>query len=220
MPGVTAQISLPARYTPLRHLANGGMAAVWAAHDDLLGREVAVKLLAPQFVGDVAAKARFEREARAAASLSSHPNVVTIYDVAEHEGRPLIVMELFAEGTVADRMRDGMAERNQALDWIDQAAAGLDAAHAGGVVHRDVKPANLLLEGPRLAVADFGIARVAWETSVTQTGQVLGTAAYISPEQAEGSSGSATYAPQRLTGVITASQGRQTCLSASTFLVE
>ena len=191
MSGVTLNLALPERYTPLRHIANGGMAGVWAAHDSVLGRDVAIKLLAEQFLTDVAAKARFEREARAAASLSSHPNVVTIYDVAEHEGRPMIVMELFSDGTVADALRRGPVPREQALDWLAQAAEGLDAAHAEGVVHRDIKPANLLIDGQRLGVADFGIARVAWETSVTQTGEVLGTAAYISPEQAEGRPGSA-----------------------------
>jgi tetratricopeptide (TPR) repeat protein len=189
----TSSPSLPDRYAPIRHIANGGMAGVWAADDRVLGREVAIKLLAEQFVGDVAAKARFEREARAAASLSSHPNVVTIFDVAEHAGRPFIVMELLNGGTVADALRreSRRVPRERALDWLAQAAEALDAAHAHGIVHRDVKPANLLTEGKRLAVADFGIARIAWETGVTQTGEILGTAAYISPEQAQGRPASA-----------------------------
>jgi serine/threonine-protein kinase len=189
MPPVSpARISLPDRYKVVRHIANGGMAGVWEAHDELLDRSVAVKVLAQHLSEDERARKRFEREARAAAGLSSHPNVVTIYDVAEHDGRAFMVMELMRGGSVADVLRRGEEiETQRALRWLREAASGLDAAHAAGVIHRDVKPANLLLdERDRLGIGDFGIARLAWEEQVTQTGQVLGTAAYLAPEQAMG----------------------------------
>jgi serine/threonine protein kinase len=187
-PVSAARISLPDRYKVIRHIANGGMAGVWEAHDELLDRAVAVKVLAQHLSEDERARARFEREARAAAGLSSHPNVATIYDVGEHEGRAFIVMELMRGGSVADVLRrEERIEHQRALRWLGEAASALDAAHAAGIVHRDVKPANLLLdERDRLAIGDFGIARLAWEEQVTQTGQVLGTAAYLAPEQAMG----------------------------------
>jgi serine/threonine-protein kinase len=195
-PASTARVSLPDRYRVNRHLANGGMASVWEAHDDLLDRDVAVKVLAPHLGEDDAARRRFAREARAAAGLSTHPNVVTIYDVGEHGGRTYMVMELMRGGSLADRLRRGdEIPHEDALRWLGEAAAGLDAAHEAGVVHRDIKPANLLLdERGRLAIGDFGIARVAETTAaqqLTATGQVLGTAAYISPEQAVGEGASA-----------------------------
>ena len=184
----TARISLPERYRVVRHVANGGMASVWEAQDELLGRPVAVKLLASHLSEDERARRRFQREARAAAGLSNHPNVVTIYDVGEHEGRTFMVMELLSNGTVADKLREGgKVSPDTALRWLHDAASALDAAHAAGVVHRDVKPANMLLDDHgRLAIADFGIARLALEDQLTATGTVLGTAAYISPEQAVG----------------------------------
>jgi serine/threonine-protein kinase len=163
------------------------MAMVYAAHDEVLDRPVAVKVLAEHLSEDDAARQRFQREARAAAALSSHPNVVTVFDVGEHEGRSFIVMELRRGGTIGDVMGKGKVAQLTALQWLRDAASALDAAHEGGVTHRDIKPANLLLdENQRLAVADFGIARLAWEQQVTATGQVLGTAAYLSPEQATG----------------------------------
>ena len=186
-------IELPDRYRVLRHIASGGMASVWEAEDLLLGRHVAVKVLGAQFAADRSARARFQREARTAAQVSDQTHVVTIYDVGEHGDDAFIVMEHFAGGTVADRLRAaqgtgvGRVPRGTALRWLREAAAGLDVAHAAGIVHRDVKPANLLLDAQgRLAVGDFGIARLADDTQMTQTGQVLGTAAYIAPEQALG----------------------------------
>jgi eukaryotic-like serine/threonine-protein kinase len=189
MPPVTqARIALPDRYRVVRHIANGGMASVWAAEDELLGRLVAVKVLAPGYAADASARRRFEREARAAARVSDHPNVVTIYDVAEHDGQAFIVMEHFSGGTVAERLRRPQAvPRGAAIRWLEGAASALDYAHSCDLVHRDVKPGNLLLDGAgRIAVADFGIARIASDTAMTKTGQVLGTAAYLSPEQALG----------------------------------
>jgi len=184
-------IELPKRYRVARHIASGGMASVWEAQDLLLRRTVAVKVLGAHFDLDSGARERFQREARTSAQLSDR-HIVTIYDIGEHREHAFIVMEYFAGGTVADRLRaarDGGAgvPRTTALRWLREAADGLDVAHAAGIVHRDVKPANLMLDAhDRLAVGDFGIARLADDTQMTQTGQVLGTAAYLSPEQALG----------------------------------
>ena len=189
---LASKIDLPERYRVARHIASGGMASVWEAEDLLLGRVVAVKVLGAQYAPDPDARARFQREARTAAQVSDQSHVVTIFDIGEHGSNAFIVMEYFAGGTVADRLRSARdagerVPRETALLWLRQAAAGLDVAHAAGIVHRDVKPANLLLDANgRLAVADFGIARLADDTQMTKTGQVLGTAAYISPEQALG----------------------------------
>jgi eukaryotic-like serine/threonine-protein kinase len=188
MPATEQRVSLPPRYRVVRHIASGGMASVWAAEDELLGRLVAVKLLSHAYDADERARKRFLREARAAARLGDCRHVVTVYDIGEHDDRAYMVMEYFAGGTVAQRLRKGRRlPRPLALRWLRETAIALDCAHEHDVVHRDVKPANLLLdEHGRLAVGDFGIATVASEASVTQTGTVLGTAAYISPEQARG----------------------------------
>ena len=180
-------VELPERYEVARLIGVGGMAAIWAAEDRVLRRSVAIKVLAEQFAEEPKFVERFQREARTAASLSVHPHVVTIYDVGEHLGRPFIVMEHLSGGTFADRMSSGRPARADALRWLGEAADALDFAHSKGVVHRDVKPRNLLFDGlDRLVVADFGIARAAFEEQLTATGEVLGTAAYISPEQALG----------------------------------
>src|SRR4051812_26786849 len=188
MPATEQRVSLPPRYRVLRHIADGGMASVWAAEDELLGRLVAVKVLSRAYEADERARRRFLREARAAAKLGDSRHVVTVYDIGEHDDRAFMVMEHFAGGTVADRLRGRrVPPRPLALRWLRETAIALDCAHGHDVVHRDVKPANLLLDRHgRLAVGDFGIATVASEAALTQTGQVLGTAAYISPEQARG----------------------------------
>jgi serine/threonine-protein kinase len=163
------------------------MGQVYRATDSALERTVAVKLLADRYVRDDDARARFRREGLAAARLSAAPNVVTIFDVAEHRGRPLIVMEFLEGGSVYERLRNGRVSREQALAWLDQAAIALDEAHANGVVHRDVKPANLLLDGDgNVRVSDFGIASATGADTLTSPGMVLGTAGYLSPEQARG----------------------------------
>ena len=149
---------------------------------------MAVKLLSDRYAADVGIRERFKREALAAARLSGEAGAVTIFDVGEWEGRPFIVMEYLAGGSLEDRLRrDGAQPPARALAWLEQAAAALDAAHRHGIVHRDVKPANLLLdERGELRVADFGIASAAGMDSMTLTGTVLGTAGYLSPEQAQG----------------------------------
>src|SRR5436305_4820383 len=185
------QIQLPERYRVLHRVATGGMAPVYAAAADVLGREVGIKVLAEALAADDSARRRFTREARAAARVSDHPNVVTIYDIGESGDDPpvaFIVMELLTGGTLNERLRSGAPiPHSVALGWLEQAAAAIDAAHAQDIVHRDVKPANLLLDPQgTLKVADFGIATLASEAPLTQTGQVVGTAAYLSPEQALG----------------------------------
>jgi eukaryotic-like serine/threonine-protein kinase len=183
---------LPERYHVLEQIAVGGMGSVWLADDRLLGRQVAVKVLAEQFASQPLFVKRFEREARTAAGLSGHPNVITIYDVGEHDGRPFIVMAHLPGGSVRDRTKPGAVARADAVAWIRDAADGLDFAHARGVVHRDVKPRNLLFDVQgRVVVADFGIARAAYEESLTASGELLGTASYIAPEQAMGEAATA-----------------------------
>jgi serine/threonine protein kinase len=163
------------------------MGEVYRATDTALQRTVAVKLLADRYAQQDEARARFHREALAAARLSATPNVVTVFDVAEHEGRPLIVMEYLEGGSVYERLRDDRVPREQALAWLEQTADALDRAHASGVVHRDVKPANLLLDrDANVHVSDFGIASASGADMLTAPGTVLGTAGYISPEQARG----------------------------------
>jgi eukaryotic-like serine/threonine-protein kinase len=191
--GVERELGLPGRYEPLRHIAAGGMASVWCARDQALGRNVAIKLLAERFADDEAGASRFMREARAAARLSGHPNVVMIYDVGETdpgvgEGpRAFIVMEYLAGGTVADALRVDSVRRVHTVKWLHEASSALDYAHSRGVLHRDIKPANLLLDRDRtLHVGDFGIARLGTEDTITGTGQVLGTASYLAPERALG----------------------------------
>ncbi len=187
-------VVLPDRYEPIRRVASGGMAWVWCARDRTLDRRVAIKLLAEPYAHDEVAARRFKREARAAARLSGHSNVVMIYDVGQAEpsdesprGRPFIVMEYLAGGTVADALRLGTADRATALRWLHQAAAALDYAHARDVIHRDVKLSNFLLDRDRvLHVADFGIAQLGTEDTLTVAGQVLGTAGYLAPERALG----------------------------------
>jgi tRNA A-37 threonylcarbamoyl transferase component Bud32 len=185
----TAANVVPPRYTSVEAVARGGMGEIFKACDSALGRDVAVKLLAEDYARDPALRARFTREALAAARLSHDPHTVTIFDVGEWNERPYIVMEYVAGGTIADRLREGRHDPGESLRWLEQAAAALDAAHDRGVVHRDVKPANLLLTADGdVRVADFGIASAAGLTSVTETGSILGTIGYLAPEQALGGS--------------------------------
>ena len=178
---------LPDRYRDPQLIARGGMGEVYRAEDGDLSRVVAVKVLSERFADDEAIRARFTREALAAARLSHAPSTVTIFDVGAHEGRPYIVMEHLPGGSLADRLAQGPQPVGRSLEWLGQAAAALDAAHASGIVHRDVKPANLLLDAKDcVKVADFGVASAAGLGSFTETGTVLGTAGYLSPEQARG----------------------------------
>jgi serine/threonine-protein kinase len=178
------------RYVIERRLGAGGMSTVFMAMDTVLERRVAVKLLAEHLADDEAFVARFRREAVAAARLQ-HPNIVQVFDsgLDEASDRHYIVMEYVEGPSCADLLRDrrqlGVEE---SVGIVRDACHGLDYAHRAGVVHRDVKPGNLLIasESGTTKLADFGIAKAAEQTRITQVGSVLGTAAYLSPEQASG----------------------------------
>jgi len=179
---------LPPRYRDPEQIGRGGMGDIYRATDSVLGRVVAIKILADRHARDESVRERFTREALSAARLSGEPNTVTIYDVGEHDDRPYIVMEYLGGGSLDDVLRSGgAASPERVFTWLEEAGRALDAAHREGVVHRDVKPANLMLDGEgHVHVADFGIASSAGMDSLTMTGTVLGTAGYFAPEQAQG----------------------------------
>jgi eukaryotic-like serine/threonine-protein kinase len=175
------------RYRVVRPLGHGGMASVYLAEDRELDRPVAIKRLAENLAADPEFRRRFEREACLAAPLS-HPNIVAVYDVGEEDGRPFIVMEYVEGESVAEALR--RAERFPVAESIRialDACAGLAAAHAAGLVHRDIKPHNLLIAPDgTVKIADFGLARSLEGTFLTDHGTVMGTAAYLAPEQLDG----------------------------------
>jgi eukaryotic-like serine/threonine-protein kinase len=179
---------LAERYLLEELVGTGGMSSVFRAHDQLLDRKVALKVLHQQYSDDADYVERFRREARSVASLS-HPNIVTVIDRGEHQGRQFIVFE-YVDGENLKRLieRSGPLPVEQALEVAIQIARGLSFAHQEGLVHRDVKPQNVLLNGDgRAKVTDFGIARsLDVKHGLTQTGTVLGTSDYIAPEQAQG----------------------------------
>ncbi|MDX6517794.1 MAG: eukaryotic-like serine/threonine-protein kinase [Gaiellaceae bacterium] len=170
------------RYRLEQKIGDGGMSEVWLATDLELDRPVALKLLAPN-----ADRQRFEREARAAAALS-HPNINQLFDFGEVEGRPYMVLEFLPGGTLEDQLLDDRPLPDEQTGRIARdLAAGLADAHAHGLIHRDLKPSNVLFDSEgRAKIADFGIAHMGDGGTLTEAGTVLGTAAYISPEQAAG----------------------------------
>ena len=177
------------RYRLIAIEGEGGMATVWRAMDEQLGREVAVKILRPQFGADPGFAARFRNEARAAGALS-HPNVVQVYDFGTdvESGDQYIVMQLVEGQDLATVLRErGPLEVDEAVSIGASVADALDAAHRAGLIHRDIKPGNILLTpGGRTLVADFGISRAVAEASMTVTGTTIGSVHYFSPEQAAG----------------------------------
>jgi tRNA A-37 threonylcarbamoyl transferase component Bud32 len=182
-----AQQVLSERYKVEATLGEGGMARVYRGTDQVLGRTVAIKVLADRYAADDKFLTRFRREAQAAAALS-HPNVVAVFDTGDDGQDHYIVMELVDGDTLADVLkRQGTLDPDRAAAIGEDVATALHAAHDRGLVHRDVKPGNVMIDRDgRIKVMDFGIARAAAEDTLTQTGTVLGTAAYLSPEQARG----------------------------------
>ena len=175
-------------YVVLENIGQGGMGIVLKALDERLGRIVAIKMLSPALASTALARRRFEREARAAAAVC-HEHVVTIHAVDEDAGRPYLVMQFVAGQSLQERInRDGALGVEEVLRIGMQVASGLAAAHTQGLVHRDIKPANLLLENGagRVKITDFGLARAIDDASITESGVVLGTPHYMSPEQARG----------------------------------
>ncbi|MFE5536932.1 serine/threonine-protein kinase [Streptomyces sp. NPDC056519] len=182
---------LAGRYRLGRLLGQGGMGAVWRAHDEQLERDVAVKeLRLPEHLGEAQRQngiARLDREARAAARLK-HPGIITVHDrVTGPDGRPWIVMELVEGGSLADLVEaQGPLTPQRAGEVGRQVAAALGAAHRMGITHRDIKPANILLEGDRVVLTDFGIAALEGDATLTATGMIMGTPAFMAPEQVRG----------------------------------
>jgi serine/threonine protein kinase len=183
-------------YRILRHLGSGGMGQVYAAEDERLHREVAIKFISPGRAADESARRRFEREAQAASALN-HPNICTIFEVSEHEGQPFLVMELLDGQDLTQVCAAGPVEISSLLKWGAEITDALAGAHARGIVHRDIKPGNVFVTSRGDAkVLDFGLAKLGQseltecsETlslAATAAGSVMGTVAYMSPEQARG----------------------------------
>jgi len=175
------------KYEIVRTLGKGAMGQVYVAHDTILERDVALKVMMPGIADDPDLKARFEREARAVARMS-HPNVVTVFDLGYHtDGSPYIAMELLKGRDLAKAMRETpplSLERKVSI--LVQVLQGLAHAHQAGIIHRDVKPANIFLnDDGAVKIMDFGVARLT-TASMTGTGSVVGTADYMSPEQVQG----------------------------------
>ncbi len=183
----TSGLTFGGRYQLLSRVAIGGMGEVWQATDLVIGRTVAIKILKDEYLGDPGFLERFRAEARHAA-LVNHEGIANVYDYGEEEGSAYLVMELVpgeALSTILERERTLPAD--QVLDFVAQTAMALHAAHQAGLVHRDIKPGNLLITPDgRVKITDFGIARIADQVPLTATGQVMGTVQYLSPEQASG----------------------------------
>src|SRR5690606_26170019 len=183
----TQGVSFGGRYELQSRIAIGGMGEVWEATDHVIGRIVAIKILKDEYMGDPGFLERFRAEARHAA-LVNHEGIASVFDYGEENGSAFLVMELVpgeALSTILER--DGALSADKTLDIVAQTAAALQAAHAAGLVHRDIKPGNLLITPDgRVKITDFGIARIADQVPLTATGQVLGTVQYPPPEQASG----------------------------------
>ena len=187
----TAGLTFGGRYRLNSRIAIGGMGEVWNATDLVIGRTVAIKILKDEYLGDPTFLERFRSEARHAA-LVNHEGIANVYDYGEEEGSAFLVMELVpgeALSTILER--EHALPTDRVLDIVAQTAAALHAAHSAGLVHRDIKPGNLLITPDgRVKITDFGIARIADQVPLTATGQVMGTVQYLSPEQASGQSAS------------------------------
>jgi len=185
-------------YEIVAAIGAGGMGEVYRARDTRLGRDVAIKVLPSEFAADPDRLRRFEQEARAASALN-HPNIVVVHDVGSHEGTPYLVEELLEGESLRERLRGGALPARKALELAGQVASGLAAAHERGIVHRDLKPENLFVtKDGHVKILDFGVAKLqpaprertgeaaATVVDTTQPGEVIGTVAYMSPEQVRG----------------------------------
>ncbi len=193
------------RYVRRHRIATGGMGEVWLAHDDVLHREVAVKYLKREYSEDEGFHTRFLTEARTAASLH-HPGIATVFDFGESEtedGLPFLVMEYVEGRTLSEILTGGALDPATAREYIHQAATALAEAHSRDLVHRDIKPGNLLVTDDGVVkITDFGIARAGDGMALTETGQLIGTPSYISPEQAEGRAATPASDVYALGGVL------------------
>jgi serine/threonine-protein kinase len=173
-------------YKILEKIGEGGMGVVYKAEDTKLKRTVALKFLPPEFMRDKEAKERFIQEAQAAAALN-HPNICTVYEIDEADGHTFIAMEYLEGQSLKDKISSGALEIEEALDTAVHIAEGLQEAHENGIVHRDIKPANIMLTNRGQAkIMDFGLAKLEWGVDLTKTATIMGTVAYMSPEQAKG----------------------------------
>ena len=173
-------------YKITEKLGEGGMGVVYKAEDTKLKRKVAIKFLAPHLVRDEEGRKRFEREAMAAAALD-HPNVCTVYEIDEADGRTFIVMAFLEGQPLSERIQEGPLKLTEALSIAIQMAEGLEAAHEKGITHRDIKPDNVMVDAKgRAIIMDFGLARLTEASRLTRADQTMGTVAYMSPEQAQG----------------------------------
>ncbi|NNC12622.1 serine/threonine protein kinase [Planctomonas sp. JC2975] len=189
----TAGLTFGGRYELQSRIAVGGMGEVWQATDLVIGRQVAIKILKDEYLGDPTFLERFRSEARHAA-LVNHEGIANVFDYGEEDGSAFLVMELVPGEALSNILeREHTLSTDKVLDIVAQTAAALHAAHAAGLVHRDIKPGNLLITPDgRVKITDFGIARIADQVPLTATGQVMGTVQYLSPEQASGHPASPT----------------------------
>jgi serine/threonine-protein kinase len=179
---------LQERFHIVREVARGSMGTIYAAEDQRLGREVAIKVPRDALISDAKFLERFRREALAAASLA-HPNIASVFDYGDQDDHPFIVMELVQGQDLSETLKNGPLPVPRAIRVAEQVAAALAHAHEMGIVHRDIKPANIIVcdgQDDRIKVTDFGIARAAGDVTLTATGTLFGTPQYISPEQAVG----------------------------------
>ena len=187
-----------AQYTIVSKIGEGGMGEVYRARDARLDRDVAIKILPANYSSDADRLQRFEQEARATSALN-HPNILTVYDIGTHEGSPYLVAELLSGEELREQLNNGSLSQRQAIDYAQQIAQGLAAAHQKGITHRDLKPENLFVTTDgRIKILDFGLAKlrpqrneragseVATEKQITDPGTVMGTVGYMSPEQVRG----------------------------------
>src|SRR5687767_6131888 len=187
-------------YRIVSRIGAGGMGEVYRAYDSRLDREVAVKMIPPDLARDEDRLRRFEQEAKATSALN-HPNILTVYDIGEHDGSPFIVAELLDGEELRGRLDEGPIPLRKTIDYAQQIVSGLSAAHERGIAHRDLKPENLFItRDDRIKILDFGLAKLrertpdmhgsedATKKALTDPGVVMGTVGYMSPEQVRGQS--------------------------------